>query len=97
MIHGVLIQSLHNCFRKINPADCIDMDCDAFKKVLLKDLDGTFLGHVGAVIPQAEYGWGPNSNRGLGDYRIPREMVTDINGTRIPYADIAPNKGEYFL
>ena len=46
------------------------------KKALFKDLDGSFLGHVGAVIPQSEYEWGTNPSRGLGDYRIPKEMVT---------------------
>ena len=69
------------------------MDCDALKKALLKDLDSTFLGHVGAVIPESEFEWDTNPARGLGDYRIPKEMVTELDGTRIPYDDIAPNKG----
>lgn len=43
-------------FRKINPSDCVDMECDAKKKVLVKDFDGTFLGGVGAVIPQVVSG-----------------------------------------
>ncbi|XP_060603397.1 fibrocystin-L-like isoform X3 [Ruditapes philippinarum] len=78
---------------KINSADCVDMDCDALKKAMYKDLDGTFLGHVGTVIPQSEYEWGGDPRRGLGDYRIPKEMVTTVDGTRIPYNDIAPYKG----
>ena len=40
--------------RKINSADCVDMDCDAKKKCMVKDLDGTLLGAVGAVLPQSE-------------------------------------------
>ena len=79
--------------RKINSADCVDMDCDAMKKALVKDLDGSFLGHIGAMIPQSEFEWDVNPSRGLGDYRIPKEMVTTMDGTRIPYADIMPNKG----
>ncbi|WAR05573.1 PKHL1-like protein, partial [Mya arenaria] len=62
-------------------------------KALFKDLDGTFLGHIGSVIPQSEYEWDGDSRRGLGDYRIPKEMVTTLDGKRIPVKDIAPNKG----
>ena len=34
------------------------MDCDAKKKCIIKDIDGTFLGSVGTVLPQSEV---PNS------------------------------------
>uniref|UniRef100_A0A8C2XFR8 PKHD1 like 1, tandem duplicate 2 n=1 Tax=Cyclopterus lumpus TaxID=8103 RepID=A0A8C2XFR8_CYCLU len=78
---------------KANPADCVDMDCDAKKKSLLKDLDGSFLGAVGAVVPQSEYEWGGDPRRGLGDYRIPKVMLTTLNGSRIPVKQIAPHKG----
>uniref|UniRef100_A0A3Q2VVI1 PKHD1 like 1, tandem duplicate 2 n=1 Tax=Haplochromis burtoni TaxID=8153 RepID=A0A3Q2VVI1_HAPBU len=78
---------------KVNPADCVDMDCDAKKKSLLNDLDGSFLGAVGAVVPQSEYEWGGDPRRGLGDYRIPKVMLTALNGSRIPVNQIAPNKG----
>lgn len=73
------------------------MDCDGLKKALFKDLDGTFLGHVGSVIPQSEFEWNGDDRRGLGDYRIPKEMVTDENGNRIPYDTLAPNKGIYMF
>ncbi|XP_030597029.1 PKHD1 like 1, tandem duplicate 1 [Archocentrus centrarchus] len=78
---------------KVNPADCVDMDCDAKKKSLLNDLDGSFLGGVGAVVPQSEYEWGGDPRRGLGDYRIPKVMLTALNGSRIPVNQIAPHKG----
>ncbi|XP_035847175.1 fibrocystin-L-like [Sander lucioperca] len=78
---------------KANPSDCVDMDCDAKKKTLLKDLDGSFLGAVGAVVPQSEYEWGGDPRRGLGDYRIPKVMLTFLNGSRIPVNQIAPQKG----
>ncbi|KAK5854666.1 hypothetical protein PBY51_004842 [Eleginops maclovinus] len=78
---------------KANPSDCVDMDCDAKKKTLLKDLDGSFLGAVGAVVPQSEYEWGGDSRRGLGDNRIPKVMLTYPNGSRIPVDKIAPYKG----
>ncbi|XP_061597205.1 fibrocystin-L-like isoform X1 [Cololabis saira] len=78
---------------KVNPADCVDMDCDAKKKTLLRDLDGTFLGAVGAVVPQSEYEWGGDPRRGLGDYRIPGIMLTALNGSRIPVEQVAPHKG----
>ncbi|KAL4228989.1 Fibrocystin-L [Mactra antiquata] len=78
---------------KINSADCVDMDCDAKKKTLFKDTDGSFLGHIGSVISHSEFEWNGDSRRGLGDYRIPKEMVTMLDGTRIPYDVLAPNKG----
>ena len=27
---------------KVNPADCVDMDCDGLKHVIIRDLDGSF-------------------------------------------------------
>ena len=55
----------------MNPSDCVDMVCDAKRKSLLKDMDGSFLGNSGSVIPEAEYEWNGNSQFGIGDYRIP--------------------------
>lgn len=78
---------------KVNPADCVDMECDAKKKTMLKDLDGSFLNAVGAVVPQSEYEWDGDPRRGLGDYRIPKVMLTYPNGSRIPVEQIAPFKG----
>lgn len=70
------------------------MDCDAKKKSMLKDLDGSFLGAVGSVIPLSEYEWNGDPRHGLGDYRIPKVMLTYLNGSRIPVRNIAPYKGE---
>ncbi|XP_044191170.1 PKHD1 like 1, tandem duplicate 1 [Thunnus albacares] len=78
---------------KVDPSNCVDMECDAKKKSMLKDLDGSFLGAVGAVVPQSEYEWGGDPRRGLGDYRIPKVMLTFPNGSRIPVNQIAPHKG----
>uniref|UniRef100_A0A8C1B8X1 PKHD1 like 1, tandem duplicate 2 n=1 Tax=Cyprinus carpio carpio TaxID=630221 RepID=A0A8C1B8X1_CYPCA len=78
---------------KVNPSDCVDMDCDAKKKTFLKDLDGSFLGAVGAVVPESEYEWDGDPRHGLGDYRIPKVMLTYLNGSRIPVNQIAPYKG----
>lgn len=64
----------------INPSDCIDMNCDGLKKNLLTDLDGSFLGQKGSVISQSEFGWG-SQQRGLGDFRIPKEMLSSPNGS----------------
>ncbi|XP_021347967.1 fibrocystin-L-like [Mizuhopecten yessoensis] len=77
----------------INSADCVDMDCDGLKKDLFVDEDGSFLGSIGAVISESEWEWGGDPRRGLGDYRIPKTMLTTLDGTRIPVNDIAPNKG----
>ncbi|KAJ8026005.1 Fibrocystin-L [Holothuria leucospilota] len=80
---------------KVNPSDCVDMDCDGMKKAIIRDLDGSMLGDVGTVIPEAEFEWDGDPRRGLGDYRIPRTMLTEPDGSRIPTDDIAPNKGIY--
>ncbi|KAI0221280.1 Fibrocystin-L [Lamellibrachia satsuma] len=69
------------------------MDCDALKKALLKDEDGTLLGQPGAVIPQSEYEWDANPVRGLGDYRIPTAMLSTPSGDRIAASTKAPHKG----
>ena len=37
-------QFLYACYSKVNPSDCVDMDCDGLKKGLVVDEDGTFLG-----------------------------------------------------
>ncbi|KAL1767893.1 fibrocystin-L isoform X2 [Sigmodon hispidus] len=78
---------------KVNPSDCVDMVCDAKRKSLLRDMDGSFLGNSGSVIPQAEYEWDGNSRLGIGDYRIPKAMLTFLNGSRIPVTEKAPYKG----
>lgn len=77
----------------MNPSDCVDMVCDAKRKSLLRDMDGSFLGNSGAVIPEAEYEWNGNSQFGIGDYRIPKVMLTFPNGSRIPVTEKAPYKG----
>ncbi|XP_019729703.1 PKHD1 like 1, tandem duplicate 1 [Hippocampus comes] len=79
--------------RKANPADCVDMDCDGKKKTMLRDQDGSLLSAVGSVLPQSEFEWDGDPRRGLGDYRIPKAMLTHPNGSRIPVEQIAPNKG----
>lgn len=71
------------------------MACDAKVKCLLQDLDGTFLSSPGFVIPQSEHEWNGNPKMGLGDYRIPKEMLVRSNGSRIPVAEIAPHKGTH--
>ena len=65
---------------KINPSDCVDMDCDGLKKNLLTDPDGSLLGSPGTVISQSEYEWG-SQQRGLGDFRIPTIALAMSNGS----------------
>ena len=51
----------------INPGDCVDMDCDGHKHVLIKDEDGSLIGvSGGSVIAKAEFEWNGNPRRGLG-------------------------------
>lgn len=72
---------------KITIWDCIDMDCDGLKKNLLNDLDGSFLGQKGTVISQSEFEWG-SQQRGLGDFRIPKEALAMPNGSMIQPKEI---------
>ena len=72
------------------------------KKVLIIDEVGDFLGHIGSYIAESEYEWDgierggktySDTRDGLGDYRIPKTLLTRLNGDRIPVAEIAPEKG----
>ena len=82
---------------KINPADCTDFDCDGMKKVMIMDTDGSVAGDstAGTFIPDSAFEWDGNPARGLGYYRVPKPMITELNGDRIEYADKMPNKGIY--
>ena len=78
----------------INPSDCVDMDCDGLKHVLVRDEDGSFLETSGArsLISMAEIEWGENESRGIGNFRIPTTMLYTDQG--IEEADVLfPGKG----
>ncbi|XP_077870118.1 fibrocystin-L-like [Saccoglossus kowalevskii] len=77
----------------VNPADCVDMDCDGKKKAIIKDLDGGLLGTPGTVIPKSEYEWDGDRRHGVGDYRIPLPLLTNLDGSRKNIDDVAPKKG----
>ena len=80
----------------VNPSDCVDLDCDAQKHILIKDMDGSLLnsGPDGTIISQAEFEWDGDSRRGLGNYRIPRVLTADpSNGLPIQPDDLFPLKG----
>ena len=52
----------------INPSDCVDMDCDARRKVYVKDVDGTFLGLSNTtLVSKSEYHWDGERMWGLGE------------------------------
>ncbi|XP_022094388.1 fibrocystin-L-like [Acanthaster planci] len=85
----------HPSLGKVNPSDCVDMDCDGMKKAMIRDMDGSLLGSPGTIIPQSEFEWDGDPRRGLGDYRIPKAMLTRLDGSRIPIDEKAPNKGIY--
>ena len=79
----------------INPSDCVDMDCDGNKHVLLRDLDGSFTqrGSARSLVGFAELEWDGDRRRGIGDFRIPKTMLSNADGSRIPVDDIYPQKG----
>ncbi|CAH1788932.1 unnamed protein product [Owenia fusiformis] len=78
----------------IDPTNCVDMECDAKKKCLIRDVDGTFLGSTsGTVIPRSEFAWDKEPERGIGNYRIPKVALTDLQGSRLAVEDVFPSKG----
>ena len=80
---------------KVNPSDCVDMDCDGMKQVILMDTDGSFTetNSFRTIISLAEFEWGGDRRRGLGDFRIPLTMRTRPDGSPIPVDQIYPQKG----
>ena len=55
--------------RWINPADCVDMDCDALRKILIKDIDGSFFGKASSsLVSRSEYQWDGDRRYGLGTF-----------------------------
>ncbi|KAI3389358.1 hypothetical protein SNEBB_007570 [Seison nebaliae] len=78
----------------INPTDCVDMECDGLKKVLIVDTDGTSFGSVGATaFSMAELAYNGDKRRGIGDYRIPASMTTDKNGASIKIDKLVKDHG----
>ena len=78
-----------------HPKDCVDFDCDGFKKLLIIDKDGSFLGtdREATLIPDSAYEWDGDPGRGLGYYRVPEPMILTEDGSRIPYEDKMPHTG----
>lgn len=81
--------------RWINPADCVDMDCDARRKMIITDLDGSFFGEaMTTLLSRSEFGWDAAPVWGIGNFRIPRTMLTRPDGSRIDANTKYPNKGQ---
>ena len=82
---------------KINPADCTDFDCDGMKKAMIIDTDGSVSENntPGTIIPNSFFEWDGNPARGLGYYRVPKPMITELDGSKIEYKDKMPNLGIY--
>lgn len=60
----------------INPSDCVDMDCDARRKVCVKDVDGTYLGPSNTtLVSKSEYHWDGDRRWGLGK-RLNSYLIT---------------------
>ncbi|KAK4328055.1 hypothetical protein Pmani_001528 [Petrolisthes manimaculis] len=79
---------------RVNPSDCVDMDCDGHKKVVVTDNDGTLLGSEQATLTsEAEKEWDGDRSHGVGNYRIPIPLRQNSDGSAIPEADKFPNKG----
>ena len=79
----------------VNPSDCVDMDCDGHKHTLVRDSDGSFTGNSGkrTIVAKAEFEWDGDRRRGIGDYRIPKTMLTNVDGSAILPDTKYPYKG----
>ena len=77
--------------RRINPLECVNLECSGYKHTFIRDTTGTFFhtGQRSTLIPQAEKFWG-DQQRGLGDFRIPKIILTTKYGQRIYPKQIAP-------
>merc|ERR1712013_586049 len=54
---------------------------------------GETLTITGTIIADSAYEWEGNPSAGLGYYRVPKTMVTEVNGDKIEYEDKMPNTG----
>ena len=82
--------------RFVTANKCVDMSCDGKKKLLIRDLDGSFFGtQPSSYIPESEYEYNGDPRHGFGDYRIPKTMKSfPGNGSRIPIADVLSFPGD---
>jgi len=73
------------------------MDCDGPKKAMLVDLDGSFTGsnERSTLMGIAELGFGVNGPRGLGYFRVPAPMLTNLDGSNIAPTTFAANHGVF--
>ena len=79
----------------VNPSDCVDMPCDAKRKVLIIDEDGSFTetGSYSTIIPDNSFQWEGEASYGLGYYRVPQALETNVDGTMVDLAATYPNVG----
>lgn len=100
-VNGLAIQPQFKVFvhepdiSSINPSDCVDMDCDGLKHILIRDRDGSFCEEESprSLVSLAELEWDGDRRRGIGDFRIPKTMLTTSDGSRIPVESVYPLKG----
>ena len=50
-------------------------------------------GAAGTIVPNSAYEWDGDPAKGLGYYRVPKPMVTELNGDKIEFVDKMPNTG----
>ncbi|XP_060567723.1 fibrocystin-L-like [Ruditapes philippinarum] len=66
---------------------CYSMECDVVRFAVYTDIDGSFLQTVGTLIQKSEH-------TEIDYYhKLPREMTTMLNGSRIPIEQIATYRG----
>ena len=81
---------------QVNPKVCVDLTCDKHRRTLYIDEDGSITGIRGSSITgYTDFQYNGDKRYGLGDYRLPKAMFTRLDGSRIPYEELVPNKGHH--
>ncbi|CBY40006.1 unnamed protein product [Oikopleura dioica] len=102
-----LVQYDRPTLDKVNIADCVDLHGDANKHAKVMDIDGGVFDVPGTLFAESEYEWDgvtratadggsitySDTRDGLGDYRIPKPLITAMDGSKIPIDDVIQERG----
>ena len=102
-----LVNFIRPVLDTVNIADCSDLYCDGLKKGKIQDFDGGVFDVAGTIMAESEFEWDgvsrededgntvpySNTQDGLGDYRIPKPLLTRLDGSKIPVEELVNDYG----